>query len=189
LLQDAAKEVLGLSSWQISEDNDDRFVIRVVAVDWLSSQKKSLVALYELDDIWRFPAGTPLSSKPKRLMFPCHRHEGAHWPDAAEVPVRLRHKSLDPICDCAKCIAVAFREYPCPTDVLEILKEKEIGDLCCHEYSPGETLGPMALLRIIAMLRAPDRAMARASLGGSDIRSRLQKADITRFPISGQFTA
>jgi len=47
----------------------------------------------------------------------------------------------------------------------------------------------MALLRIIAMLRAPDRAMARASLGGSDIRSRLQKADITRFPISGQFTA
>jgi len=130
LLQDAAKEVLGLSSRQISENNDDRFVVRVVAVDRLSGQEKSLVVVYELDDIWRVPAGASLSSKPKRLMFPGHRYERAHRPGAAEVPVRPGHKSLDPICGGAKCIAIAFREFPRPTGVVEILKEKEIGDLC-----------------------------------------------------------
>jgi hypothetical protein len=44
LLQDAAKEVLRLSSRQISERNDDRFVVRVIAVDRLSGQEHSLVA-------------------------------------------------------------------------------------------------------------------------------------------------
>src|SRR5262245_50729392 len=129
LLQDAAKEILGLSSRQISENNDDRFVVRVVAVDRLSGHQKLLVAVYELDDIWRVPAGAPLSSKPKRLMLPGHRHEGAHRPGAAEVLVRPGHKSLDPIGDGAKFTAIAFREFPRPTGVLEILKEKEIGDL------------------------------------------------------------
>ena len=43
------------------------------------------------------------------------------------------HKSLGPICDGTKCIAIAFREFPRPADVLEILKEEEIGDLCWHE--------------------------------------------------------
>jgi hypothetical protein len=65
-------------------------------------------------------------------MFQGHRHEWAHWPIAAEVPVRLGDKSLGPICDGAKCIAIAFREFPRPTDVLEILKEEEVGDLCWH---------------------------------------------------------
>ncbi len=38
MLQDAAKEVLGLSRRQISENNDDRFVVRDVAVDRLSGK-------------------------------------------------------------------------------------------------------------------------------------------------------
>ena len=66
-------------------------------------------------------------------MFPGHRHEGAHRSGAAEVLVRPDHKSLDPICDGAKCNAIAFREFPRPTGVLEILKEEERGDLCWHE--------------------------------------------------------
>jgi hypothetical protein len=65
-------------------------------------------------------------------MFPGHRHEGAHRPGAAEVPVRTDHKSLDPIFDGAKCIAIAFREFPRPTGVLEIFKEEEIGHLYWH---------------------------------------------------------
>jgi len=65
-------------------------------------------------------------------MFPGHRDEGAHRPGAAEVLVRTDHKSLDPICDGAKCIAIAFREFPRPASVFEILKEEEIGGLCWH---------------------------------------------------------
>src|SRR4029079_11774253 len=37
LLQETTKEVLGLSRQQISENNHDRFVVRVVAVDGLSA--------------------------------------------------------------------------------------------------------------------------------------------------------
>src|SRR5262249_35118329 len=110
LLQDTTKE--------------NRFVVGVVAIDGLGGQKKSLVALNELDDIWRFPAGAPLSGKPKRIMFPGHRHEVAHRPGAAEVLVRLGHKSLDPVCNGAKCTAIVFGEFPGPAGVLEILKEE-----------------------------------------------------------------
>jgi hypothetical protein len=51
LLQDVTKEVLGLRRRQISENDDDRFVVRVIAIDRLSGQEHSLVAVYELDDI------------------------------------------------------------------------------------------------------------------------------------------
>jgi len=75
-------------------------------------------------------------------MFQGRGHEGADRPGAAEVPVRPDHKSLDPICDGAKCLAIAFREFPRPTGVLEILKEEEIGDLCWHGiFSWRGTLG------------------------------------------------
>src|SRR4029079_9829029 len=96
--------------------------------------------------IWRAPAGAPFCSKPKGRMFQGQRHEWAHRPIAAEVPVRPGDKSLGPICDGAKCIAIAFRELPRPTRVLEILKEEEIGGLCWHGYPPSEALRAMVLL-------------------------------------------
>jgi hypothetical protein len=82
-----------------------------------------------LDDIWCASAGAPLSCKPKRLAFPGQRHEGAHRPSAAKIPVRPRYKSLGPIRDGAKCIAIVLREFPRPPGVLEVLKEEEIGGL------------------------------------------------------------
>jgi hypothetical protein len=63
LLQDAAKEVLGLSRRQISENNDDRFIGRVGAVDRLSGQEQALVPVYELDDICSASAEKRLSMR------------------------------------------------------------------------------------------------------------------------------
>src|SRR5262249_18322280 len=98
-----------------------------------------------------------------------HRHEGAHRPGAAEGPVRLGYKNLDPICDGAKCIAIAFREFPRPTGVLETLNEEEIGGLSCHGIFPCRgTLGasaddpPMSASRQ-KQTRAPQQTSGRAS--------------------------
>jgi hypothetical protein len=49
--------------------------------------------------------------------------------------VRLDHVGLDPVGDGGKRISIALRELACPSDLLEILEEEEIGGLCWHGTS------------------------------------------------------
>jgi hypothetical protein len=86
----------------------------------------------ELDHIWHAPVSDLLRSKPKSLALQGFRHEGTHGPSAAEILVRPGHESLDPVCDGAKGVQIAFRELPRPAGVIEILEEEEIGGLCWH---------------------------------------------------------
>src|SRR6266508_3322618 len=117
---------------QIGEDDDERFVDCVVALSRLSVHEQSLVTVDELDHICHAPIGGLLRSKPKSLALQGSRHEGTHGPGAAKILVRPDHESLDPACDGAMRIEIAFRELAHPADVLELLEEEEISGLCWH---------------------------------------------------------
>jgi hypothetical protein len=69
MLQDAVKDTRGTISRQVGEDNDDDLIVSSVAARGLSLQEQSLVAAYELDNVWLAPVGDLLRSKPKDLAF------------------------------------------------------------------------------------------------------------------------
>ena len=50
--------------------------------------------------------------------------------------MRPSHESLDPVCEGVKRIQIAFRKLTRPSDVLEVLEEEEISDLCWHRTFP-----------------------------------------------------
>jgi hypothetical protein len=91
-----------------------------------SIQEQGLVAVHELDNVLDAPLGDPLRGEPKHLAFQGHGHEGAHRPGAAEILVGLGHEGLDPIRHSAKCIEIALRKLPDPTNVLEVVEKEEI---------------------------------------------------------------
>ena len=99
---------------QIGENDDDRFVVRVVALNRLSAQEQTLVVVHELDNVWHAPVGDLLRSEPKCLTFQGTRHEGTYGPSAAQILVRPGHESLDPVCDAAKRTQILVRELPRP---------------------------------------------------------------------------
>ncbi len=79
---------------QIGENNHDRFVVRVVALNRLSAQEQSLVTVNKLDNIWHDTVGDLLRSEPKCLTLAGPRHEGTYGPSAAEILVRRGTKVL-----------------------------------------------------------------------------------------------
>ena len=119
---------------QIGEDNDDRFVISLLAFDWSSIQQHP-VAIEDLDDIPHALTSDLLRSEPKRLVFPGDRHEGTHRPVAAEILVGSGNERPGPIGNGTKCGAFAVRECACLTDILEFLEEEEFA--ACAELDPS----------------------------------------------------
>src|SRR5262245_45756833 len=115
---------------QIGENNHDRFVVRVIALNRLSAQEQALVTVNKLDNIWHATVGDLLRSEPKRFTLAGPRHEGTYGPSAAEILVRRGHDSLSPVCDGVKRIQIAVRELPRPGRLFEILEEEEISGLC-----------------------------------------------------------
>jgi hypothetical protein len=99
LLHDVVEDGLRTIGRQVGEDNDDRLVLRVVAVSRSGVQQSPDVTVHELDDGRLVPVGDPLGSEPERLALQGPGHEGTDSSSATEILVRPGDEGLDPVCD------------------------------------------------------------------------------------------